>query len=155
MCLDILIDPAVESPCDRWSSLGVIPGMLDRMAAEYRGVPTTDVVLFECVGAPGMLARVVDGAPAGAKIRAGRRLMRPDTVGPGVVAGKELDIRGPFGGSPGEYRQTLRDIAEGRIDAGAIITGVTCLDGPAGAITELGEPDRHAKIVVDPSLVAG
>ncbi|WP_181799218.1 zinc-binding dehydrogenase [Kitasatospora acidiphila] len=54
---DILIDPAVESPYDRWSSLGVIPGMLDRTAAEYRGVPTTDVVLFECVGAPGMLAR--------------------------------------------------------------------------------------------------
>jgi threonine dehydrogenase-like Zn-dependent dehydrogenase len=152
---DILIDPAVESPYDRWSSLGVIPGMLDRMAAEYRGVPTTDVVLFECVGAPGMLARVVDGAPAGAKIVLVGVCLRPDTVDPGVVAGKELDIGGSFGGSPGEYRQTLRDIAEGRIDAGAVITGVTGLDGLAGAIAELGEPERHAKIVVDPSLVAG
>ena len=72
-----------------------------------------------------------------------------------MVAGKELDIRGSFGGSPGEYRQTLRDIAEGRIDGGAVITGVTGLDGLAGAIAELGEPERHAKIVVDPSLVAG
>ncbi|MDH6141430.1 threonine dehydrogenase-like Zn-dependent dehydrogenase [Kitasatospora sp. GP30] len=76
-------------------------------------------------------------------------------VDPGVVAGKELDIRGSFGGSPGEYRQTLRDIAEGRIDAGAVITGVTGLGGLAWAIAELGEPERHAKIVVDPSLVAG
>ncbi|MGC0317796.1 hypothetical protein [Kitasatospora acidiphila] len=76
-------------------------------------------------------------------------------VDPGVVAGKELDIRGSFGGSPGEYRQTLRDVAEGRIDAGAVITGVTGLGGLAWAIAELGEPERHAKIVVDPSLVAG
>ncbi|GAB2731827.1 hypothetical protein [Kitasatospora kifunensis] len=34
-------------------------------------------------------------------------------------------------------------------------TGVTGLDGLAGAIAELGDPERHAKIVVDPSLVAG
>ncbi|MGW2962913.1 hypothetical protein ACWDGI_31265 [Streptomyces sp. NPDC001220] len=34
-------------------------------------------------------------------------------------------------------------------------TGVTGPDGLAGAIAGLGEPERHAKIVVDPSLVAG
>ncbi|WP_329488960.1 zinc-binding dehydrogenase [Kitasatospora sp. NBC_01246] len=149
---DILIDPAVESPYDRWTSLGVIPGMMDRMAAEYRGVRIKDAVIFECVGTPGMLARVVDGAPAGARIVLVGVCLRPDTFDPGVAVGKELDIRGSFGGSPTEYRQTLRDIAEGRIDAGAVITGVTGLDGLAGAIAELGEPDRHAKIIVDPSL---
>ncbi|AJF68314.1 hypothetical protein [Streptomyces vietnamensis] len=100
-------------------------------------------------------AAVSSGRPAGAKIVLVGVCLRPDTVGPGVVAGRELDIRGSFGGSPGEYRQTLRDTAEGRIDAGAVVTGVTGLDGPAGAIAELGEPERHAEIVVGPSPVAG
>ncbi len=149
---DLLIDPAVESPYDRWASLGVIPGMLDRMAAEYRGLPVTDAVLFECVGSPGMLARVVDGAPAGARIVLVGVCLRPDRIDPGLVAGKELDIRGSFGGSPAEYKQTLQAIADGRIDASALITGVTGLDGLGSAIAELAEPDRHAKIIVDPWL---
>ncbi|MEU6895309.1 zinc-binding dehydrogenase [Streptomyces sp. NPDC046557] len=149
---DILIDPAMESPYERWTSLGVIPGTMDRMAAEYRGLRTTEVVLFECVGAPGMLNQVVAGAPAGAKIVLVGVCLRPDTVDSGLLANKELDIRGSFGGSPTEYRHTLRDIADGRIDAGAIITGTTGLSGLSDAITELAKPDHHAKIVIDPSL---
>ncbi|WP_328787954.1 zinc-binding dehydrogenase [Streptomyces sp. NBC_00273] len=147
---DILVDPAAESPYDRWTSLGVIPGMMDRMAAEYRGIKATETVIFECVGAPGMLAQVVAGAPAAARIMLVGVCLRPDSVEPGVVAGKELDIRGSFGGSPAEYRQTLRDIAEGQIDAGVAITGTTGLDGLAEAITALSVPDLHAKVIVEP-----
>ncbi|MCX5265881.1 hypothetical protein [Streptomyces sp. NBC_00199] len=33
--------------------------------------------------------------------------LRRDPVDPGVVVGRELDMYGPFGGSPGEYRQTF------------------------------------------------
>lgn len=149
---DLLIDPAVESPYGRWTSLGVITGTMDRMAAEYRGLKPPEAVVFECVGSPGMLSRVVEGAPAASKIVLVGVCLRPDTVEPGLVANKELDIRGSFGGSPVEYRQTLRDIAEGRIDAGVIITGTTGLSSLADAVAELREPDRHAKIVVDPSL---
>lgn len=36
-----------------------------------------------------------------------------------------------------------------------VIAGVIGLDGLAGATAELGAPERHAKISVDPSLVAG
>lgn len=149
---DVLIDPAVESPYDRWTSFGVIAGMTERMAAEYRGLRPTEAVLFECVGGPGMFAQVVAGAPVGAKIVLVGVCLRPDTVEPGLLANKELDVRGSFGGSPAEYRQTLRDIADGRIDAGAIITGTTGLSGLTDALTALREPDRHAKIIVDPSL---
>lgn len=150
---DVLIDPAVESPYDRWSSLGVVTGAMDRMAAEYRGLKVRDAVLFECVGAPGMLDQVVRGAPAGSTVVVVGVCLRPDTVDPGVVAHKELDIRGSFGGSPAEYRQTLRDIADGRIDAGVVITGRTGLDGLADAVAELTGGGRHAKITVDPRLV--
>ncbi|MGW3074045.1 hypothetical protein [Kitasatospora sp. NPDC001132] len=44
------------------------------------------------------------------------------------------------------------------VSEGAVITviaGVIGLDGLAGATAELGAPERHAKISVDPSLVAG
>ncbi|MFD3471857.1 zinc-binding dehydrogenase [Streptomyces sp. NPDC058682] len=147
---DVLIDPAVESPYGRWSSLGVITGTMDRMAAEYRGLKVTDSVIFECVGTPGMLDRVVEGAPASSKIMLVGVCLQPDSIDPGVVAHKELDIRGSFGGSPSEYRQTLRDIADGRIDAGVVITGTTGLDGLKHMFERLGKPDEHAKVIVDP-----
>ncbi|GAQ58788.1 hypothetical protein [Streptomyces acidiscabies] len=51
--------------------------------------------------------------------------LRPDTIDPGVVVGRELDMYGPFGSSQGEYRQTLRGIAEGRIDVGTFTALLT------------------------------
>lgn len=151
---DLVLDPAAQSPYDCWDSLGVVAGMVERMAAEYRGIRTTDTVIYECVGAPGLLAQVTVGAPAGATIMLVGVCLGPDAVDPGLVVGKELDIRGSFGASPAEYRRTLRDIAEGRIDAGAILTGTTGLAGLPEAFAELAAADRHAKIVVEPGSAA-
>ena len=67
-----------------------------------------------------------------------------------TTAMADFEIKGSFGAYPDEYRATLHDIAEGRIDAGSIITGEVGLDGLAGAFAELGHPNRHAKIVVVP-----
>lgn len=147
---DVLIDPAVDSPYDRWQSLGVVAGTMDRMTAEYRGIRLTDTVIFECVGAPGMLGQVITGAPAGAKIMLVGVCLQPDSIETGVAANKELDIRGSFGGSPAEYKQTLLDIAEGRVDAAAVITGTVGLEGITGAFEDLHKPDEHAKIIVVP-----
>lgn len=150
---DILIDPAVESPYDRWTSLGVIPGMMDRMAAEYRGVRIKDAVIFECVGTPGMLARVVDGAPAStpASCSSASACARTPST-PAWPSARSWTSAAP---SAAARPSTARPCATSRragSTAGAVITGVTGLDGLAGAIAELGEPDRHAKIIVDPSL---
>ncbi|GAA2447594.1 zinc-binding dehydrogenase [Actinomadura vinacea] len=151
---DELIDPAVSSPYDRWSDLGVPTGTTDRMAAEMLGTPVRAAVVFECVGVPGVLGQVIEGAPAGSTIMLVGVCMQSDRVEPGIAVSKELTVRGSFGAVPAEYRATLDDIAAGRIDAGAIITGTVGLDGVAGAFEELAAPERHAKIVVVPQGVS-
>ncbi|MEV5828391.1 zinc-binding dehydrogenase [Spirillospora sp. NPDC052242] len=147
---DEVIDPAAASPYDRWADLGVPTGTVDRIAAELFGLDVRQAVVFECVGVPGMLGAAVEGAPAGSTIMVVGVCMQPDEIEPGVAVSKELTIRGTFGALPAEYGATLTDIAEGRIDAGSVITGTVGLDGLADAFTELSRPDRHAKIVVVP-----
>jgi threonine dehydrogenase-like Zn-dependent dehydrogenase len=56
----------------------------------------------------------------------------------------------PLGYSPQEFAQTLRALAEGKIEAESLITGRSGLEGVAAAFEELAQPDRHAKILVDP-----
>ncbi|MWK33233.1 zinc-binding dehydrogenase [Actinomadura sp. J1-007] len=147
---DELIDPAAVSPYGRWADLGVPTGTVDRIAAELLGTPAREAVIFECVGVPGVLNQVIDGAPAGSTIMLVGVCMQHDTVEPGVAATKELTLRGTFGAYPAEYGATLHDIAEGRVDAGSIITGTVGLDDVADAFTGLARPDAHAKIVVVP-----
>ncbi|MCW2918106.1 MAG: alcohol dehydrogenase [Actinomycetia bacterium] len=149
---DEVLDPAVASPYDRWTTHGVPTATVERIANEVLGVSSRGSVIFECVGIPGMLQQVIDGAPAGGKVMVVGVCMQSDTIEPGVAVSKELEIIGSFGANPQEYRATLHDIAEGRIDAGSIITGTVGLDGLARAFEELGRPDAHAKIVVDPTL---
>jgi hypothetical protein len=36
------------------------------------------------------------------------------------------------------------------VDADALITGTVGLDGVAGAFSDLANPERHAKVMVDP-----
>jgi threonine dehydrogenase-like Zn-dependent dehydrogenase len=147
---DEVIDPATASPYDRWADLGVPTSTVERMAAELLGTEARSAVVFECVGVPGILQQVIEGAPAGSTIMVVGVCMQSDRIEPGVAVSKELTIRGTFGAMPNEYGATLHDIAEGRIDAGSIITGTVGLDGVAGAFRDLADPEEHAKIVVIP-----
>jgi threonine dehydrogenase-like Zn-dependent dehydrogenase len=76
--------------------------------------------------------------------------MEPDTFEPMFAINKELDVRFTFGHSQEEFGSALRHIAEGTIDADALLTGVTGLAGVANAFDDLAAADTHAKIVIDP-----
>ena len=41
-------------------------------------------------------------------------------------------------------------IAEGKVNCASMITGVVGLDGVANAFDALKDPERHAKILIDP-----
>jgi len=45
-------------------------------------------------------------------------------------------------------------LAEGDVDTGPLITGTLGLDGVDTAFTALGNPDIHAKILIDPHSTA-
>ena len=66
----------------------------------------------------------------------------------GRVAGKK---RAKKAKEPLEFRNTLHALADGDVDASALVTGTVGLDGVATAFDDLGDPEQHAKILIDPA----
>ena len=74
----------------------------------------------------------------------------PDTFTPAMAINKEVDLRFVLGYTPLEFRDTLHMLAEGTIDPRPLITGTVGLDGVEGAFEALGDPEAHAKVLIDP-----
>ena len=77
--------------------------------------------------------------------------MEPDTFQPAMAINKELDLRFAFVYQPHEFRETLHKIADGNVDPTPLITATVGLDGVSAAFDALGDPERHAKILIDPA----
>ena len=107
-------------------------------------------VIFECVGVPGMLRQLMRQAPTGARLLIAGVCMQDDQIRPMVGINKELNIQFVLGYTPSEFAQTLHSIAEGQIDVAPMITGKIGVDGVAQAFADLGTPETHAKILVEP-----
>lgn len=174
---DIVVDPAVDSPYEAVPAkqqgltslpalyeLGVgsmeklrrLPGWshvyraVDRLGATAPKRP----VIFECVGVPGMIDGVIGAAPLASRIIVVGVCMGDDKLRPAMAVGKEIDIRFVFGYTPIEFRDTLHMLADGKLDASALVTGTVGLAGVATAFQALGDPETHAKILIDPASQA-
>ena len=55
-----------------------------------------------------------------------------------------------LGYTPDEFAHSLRLIAEGQVDAAALVTATVGIDGVAQAFADLANPGRHTKIIVEP-----
>jgi len=131
MGADIVVDPAVESP-------------YAKLAADKRAA------VFECVGVPGLIQQIFEKAPRDARVIIVGVCMEPDTIEPLFAIFKELNLQFVLGYTPEEFARSLRLLAEGKVDAEALITGKVGLEGVKGAFEELGNPERHTKILVEP-----
>ncbi|TFV60046.1 alcohol dehydrogenase [Mycobacterium sp. PS03-16] len=107
-------------------------------------------VVFEAVGAPGILDDVLRRAPARTRVVVAGVCMEPDTVTPFYGTAKEITVQFVFAYDAGEFADTLRAIADGGIDVAPLITGEVGLDGVGGAFDALSRPDEHCKILVTP-----
>ncbi|WP_176594379.1 zinc-binding dehydrogenase [Sphingobium sp. EM0848] len=107
-------------------------------------------VVFECVGVPGILDRLITGAPAMSRIVVVGGCLEPDTFHPITALIKEVDLRFSVGYNPGEFRDTLHMLAEGKIDPTPFLTGTVGFAGVEAAFDALGQPERHAKVLIDP-----
>jgi threonine dehydrogenase-like Zn-dependent dehydrogenase len=126
-------DPAAEPSFDAWARVG-------------QGTP----VIFECIGVPGIIDGALRDAPPGSQLVVVGVCMEPDSITPFWGISKELNIQFALGYDPNEFAQSLRSMAEGDIDVAPVITGEVGLDGVAGAFADLGDPERHCKILVRP-----
>lgn len=107
-------------------------------------------IVFECVGVPGMIESIVSEAPLFSRVIVVGLCMGEDRFRPALAINKEIDLRFVIGYTPLEFRDTLHMLADGKIDPTPLITGTVGLDGVDAAFSALGDPETHAKILVDP-----
>ena len=107
-------------------------------------------IIFECVGVPGLLQQVFEGAPRDARIVVVGVCMETDTSEPMLGIMKELNVQYVLGYTPDEFAASLRLIAEGQVDAAAMVTAEVGIDGVAKAFADLANPEVHTKIIVQP-----
>ena len=173
---DVVVDPSVDSPYAAAVSKGVITeapalyelGMssmeklrrLPGWSHVYRAVDALGAagpkrpVIFECVGVPGIIDGVIGAAPLNSRLVVVGVCMGEDKMRPAMAIGTEIDLRFVFGYTPLEFRDTLYMLAEGKLDAAPLITGTVGLDGVDAAFQALGDPETHAKILIDPTSAA-
>ncbi|KAA0085752.1 alcohol dehydrogenase [Mycolicibacterium sp. P9-64] len=113
---------------------------------------TSPAVVFEAVGAPGVIDDVFRRAPSRTRLVVAGVCMQPDAVHPFFGIAKEINVQFVFGYDPAEFASSLRSIAEGEVNVAPMITGEVGLDAVGGAFDELADPDRHCKILVVPDL---
>jgi threonine dehydrogenase-like Zn-dependent dehydrogenase len=148
---DVVLDPAKTSPHQSWQEYGVPLTRADRGQMLAAGKTPGRAIIFECVGVPGVLQAIVDEAPTASQILVVGVCMEPDRLEPGIAIVKELEFRFCYAYSADEFAQTLRNIAEGRIDVAPVVTGRIGLSGVAEAFAALATPGEQAKIIIEPS----
>ncbi len=124
-------------------------------AAEKLGVKPKHPVIFECVGVPGIIDGIIGSAPLFSRVVVVGVCMSPDKLRPAMAVNKEIDLRFVVGYTPLEFRDTLHMLAEGKVNAAPLVTGTVGLPGVANAFDALGDPEAHAKILIDPKSQEG
>jgi threonine dehydrogenase-like Zn-dependent dehydrogenase len=169
---DAVVDPAAESPYaaadakghlnDSAAAFELAVGTVEKLdrlpvgwwhafrLADKLGIEPKHPVIFECVGVPGVIESILEGAPLFSRVVVAGVCVGPDTITPAMAINKEIDLRFVFGYTPLEFRDTLHMLAEGKVDPRPLLTGEVGLDGVDAAFTALGDPEAHAKILVNP-----
>jgi threonine dehydrogenase-like Zn-dependent dehydrogenase len=109
-------------------------------------------VIYEAVGARGMLQAALADCPRGGRVVVVGVCMEPDEIVPAVAIMKELEVQFVRGSTAQEFAQALAAIAAGRVPVAAMITGRVGLGGVGEAFAALRDPERHCKVIVDPRL---
>ena len=173
---DAAIDPAVTSPYANWEEFGFFmdtPALLEfalgtreklnrlplpwwqvwRLAEAIGAAPARPVI-FECVGVPGVVQQIIDGAPLMSRVVVVGVCMQVDRYEPALAVMKEIDLRFVVNHTPLEYRDTVHMIADGKLNCAPLLTGEVGLAGVDNAFTALADPETHAKILINPKSPA-
>ena len=168
---EIVVDPVHQSPYEAGDRghVNALPAAIDLListmeklqrlpvpwqhvwrAVDTLGIKPKHPVIFECVGMPGVLDGVIASAPLFSRVIGVGVCMGEDRIRPSMAINKEIDLRFVVGYTPLEFRDTLHMIADGKLDARPLLTGLVGLDGVAAAFDALAKPEQHAKILIDP-----
>lgn len=130
---DAVIDPSTE---DAWHHEAI------RRRA--------DVVVFECVGVPGVLDQIFARAPHRARVVVVGVCLETDRVRALGAINKELNVQFVLGYSEEEFAATLNWVADSADQLAALVTHRVALENIAAAFEELATPNAHGKVIVEP-----
>lgn len=134
MGADVVVDARAES-------------VVSRAAA---AAPAASMVIFENTGAPGMLGKLVVEAPQNARIVVTGIPADEESFLPALSIMREHAFIFVIYYTADEFAEALDLVRRGAVDWRPLITGKVGLDGVAQAFTDLADPERHAKILIDP-----
>jgi (R,R)-butanediol dehydrogenase/meso-butanediol dehydrogenase/diacetyl reductase len=104
-------------------------------------------VIFECVGAPGLLQQCIEMAPQRGKIVPVGVCEQPDNIMPFFGLIKELQIQFAIAYTRDDFDTCLAMLAEKRIDVSAMVTDIVGLDELPEAFEALRTPSHQCKVL--------
>jgi 2-desacetyl-2-hydroxyethyl bacteriochlorophyllide A dehydrogenase len=106
-------------------------------------------IIFECVGAPGLLNECMMMAPRNAKIVVAGVCQQMDTIFPLMGIMKELSLQFVLGYRPADFDFVIEMIAKDRVDVDHMVTDVVKLDELPAAFEALRKPMHQCKVMLE------
>lgn len=109
-------------------------------------------IVFECVGAPGLIRQCMDLVAVRGRVVVVGVYRHEDTIMPRIGIRKEVAVQFVLGYVAEDFRLVLDMLRGGRIQAAPLITAVIGLDEVPEMFELLRRPNPHAKVLIDPGL---
>ena len=106
-------------------------------------------IIFECVGAPGLINQTMMEAPRGARIVVAGVCQQPDTIMPLMGIVKELEMQFVLGYRPADFDYVIAMIASDRVDVTPMVTDIVDLDTLPSAFEALRKPSHQCKVMLE------
>jgi (R,R)-butanediol dehydrogenase/meso-butanediol dehydrogenase/diacetyl reductase len=106
-------------------------------------------IIFECVGAPGLINMAMMDAPRHSRIVVAGVCQQPDTIMPLMGIVKELEIQFVLGYRPADFDYVIGMIAADRVDVEHMVTDVVKLDALPQAFEALRKPTHQCKVMLE------
>jgi threonine dehydrogenase-like Zn-dependent dehydrogenase len=135
----VAIDPAERSPFDVWRELRVERALWGPM------------VVFECVGAAGLIQKIVDSVDMGTRIYCAGGWYTGDLLSITDATRQGVTIQFGGGPHPQDWYGTLDAIAAGRLDPLPSVGAIIGLDEVADALDLARKSTGPARIIVRPN----
>jgi 2-desacetyl-2-hydroxyethyl bacteriochlorophyllide A dehydrogenase len=118
---------------------------LGEQFADVTGGPPE--VIFECVGAPGLIQQCIDIAPRRGMLVPVGVCEQPDTILPFPALIKELAIQFAIAYNREDYETVISMLAQGRVDASPMVTGIVSIEEMPDAFEALRTPSDQCKVL--------
>jgi len=119
-------------------------GLLTQYTDLTGGAPD---IIFECVGAPGLIQQCMEMAPYGGKIIPVGVCEQPDNIMPFFGLIKELNVQFAIAYTKDDFETTIDMLAQGRIDVSPMITDIVSLEELPDAFEALKTPTDQCKVL--------